>query len=226
LTFIKTDFQEERSTRTGSLRAEIVEGIVWLWRKPLIRFMAFLTGGLNLSNSAMGLILIVVARNQHAPAAAIGIIFSIGSVGGILGAIIAPRIQRRYGFGRVITTCVWAEAILWPLYAVAPNIVALGVITAGLFFTGPIYNAVQFGYRVSIIPDALQGRVNSAFRLLAFGFMPLGAALSGILLQSVGATATILIFSAVTLLLALAATINSGVRNARPVTQPQAASPA
>jgi MFS family permease len=222
LTFIKTEFQGERSARTGTLRADIMEGIAWLWRQPLIRFMAFLTGGLNFCNSATGLVLIVVAKNQHAPAAAIGIIFSIGSVGGILGAMIAPRIQKRYSFGRVITLCVWAEAILWPLYAVAPNIVALGVVAACLFFLGPIYNAVQFGYRVSIIPDALQGRVNSAFRLLAFGFIPLGTALSGILLQSVGTTSTILIFSVVALALALASTINRNIRNAGAITQPQA----
>jgi hypothetical protein len=223
LRFIKTNFQEERAPRTVSLRAEITEGVTWLWRQPLIRFMAFLTGGLNFGNAALDLILIVVARNQHAPAAAIGIIFSIGSVGGIAGAAIAPRIQRRYGFGRVIITCVWSTAILWPFYALAPNVVVLGVITGVIWFTGPIYNAVQFSYRVSIIPDALQGRVNSAFRLLAFGFMPVGTAMAGILLQSVGTTTTILIYSGTSLLMAVAATTNAHVRNAKLVMTNKAA---
>jgi hypothetical protein len=89
---------------------------------------------------------------------------------------------------------VWIEALLWPLFAIAPSPLLLGVIAAGQWITGPIYNAVQFSYRLALIPDALQGRVNSVFRLLAFGFQPLGAALSGVLLQSIGAPVTVLVF--------------------------------
>ena len=37
---------------------------------------------------------------------------------------------------------------------------------------GPIYNVVQFSYRLALIPERLLGRVNSTFRLLAFGFQP------------------------------------------------------
>jgi hypothetical protein len=81
----------------------------------------------------------------------------------------------------------------------------------------PIYNVVQFSYRIALIPERLQGRVNSTFRLLAFGFQPIGAALSGILLGLVGTTGTIVFFLAVLVLLALATTLNSHVRNARPL---------
>jgi hypothetical protein len=34
-----------------------------------------------------------------------------------------------------------------------------------------------------MIPDALLGRVNSLYRLLAWGMMPVGLALSGVLVQ-------------------------------------------
>src|SRR5438105_375401 len=81
----------------------------------------------------------------------------------------------------------WHQVRSIPLFAIAPSPLLFGVIAAGQWITGPIYNAVQFSYRLALIPDALQGRVNSVFRLLAFGFQPLGAALSGVLLQSIGA---------------------------------------
>jgi MFS family permease len=222
LRLIRTRFQEERTVGERHLRAEIAEGLRWLWRQPLIRFMAFLTGGLNFGNAATGLILIVVARAQHAPPAAIGLIFSIGSIGGLIGAMLAPRIQARYGFGPVIISTVWIGAALYPLFALAPNPVVLGIISGGLYLTGPIYNAVQFSYRLSLIPDALQGRVNSAFRLLAFGFQPLGVAAAGVLLQAFGATTTILVYAAVNLALSLLATINPHVRHARPLAVAQA----
>jgi len=215
LASIRTRFQEERAPTPRRLRAEIVEGLSWLWRQPLIRYMAFLTGGMNLVNAASALILIVIARERHAPAALIGVIFAIGSVGGILGSLVAPRIQRRFGFGRVIAATVWVSALLWPLYAVVPNPVLLGVVSAGLFMVSPIYNAVQFGYRISIIPDELQGRVNSAFRLFAFGGQPLGAALSGLLISARGAVFAVMAFWGWYLFLAILTTVNKHIRAAR-----------
>lgn len=217
LTFIRTEFQEERVVARRALRVEIMEGLRWLWGQPLIRYMAFLTGGLNCANAAQFLLLIVIARHQGASPATIGLMFSIGSVGGILGSMVAPRIQRRFRFGQVIIATLWIEAVLWPLFAVAPNPLLLGLIMTGLFVTSPIYNAVQFSYRLALIPDALQGRVNSAFRLLAFGFQPLGAALSGILAQSIGASFTVLFFAGLVAVLALLTTVNAHVRLARPL---------
>ena len=68
-----------------------------------------------------------------------------------------------------------------------------------------------------MIPDELQGRVNSVFRLIAFGGQPLGLALTGLLIQYIGIIPTIIIDSVVLVLLALAATINKHVRNAKPL---------
>jgi len=220
LFLIRTQFQGERSQTPRALRAEIAEGVRWLWGQPLIRFMAFLTGGLNFTTAGLDLMLIVIARQQHAPAAAIGAIFSIGSLGGLAGAMTAPWFQKRFRFGSVIIVTIWIQALVFPLFAAAPNVVFLGVVMAVLFVTGPIYNAVQFSYRLSIIPDELQGRVNSSFRLIAFGFMPVGTAASGIMLQALGPDSTVLAFSVVTISLAVAATLNSHVRQApRPAGQ-------
>ena len=223
LLLIRTQFQEERAASTRALRVEIAEGVAWLWRQPLIRFMAFLTGGLNFTTAGIDLILIVIARQQHAPAAAIGAIFTIGSVGGLLGALVAPRIQQRFSFGGVIITAVWMQALVFPLFAVAPNVLVLGVVAGALFISGPIYNAVQFSYRISLIPDALQGRVNSDFRLLAFGFQPLGVLLAGVALQAVGPTTSVLAFSAVCLALAIVASLNPYVRHAPPLAEARVA---
>jgi hypothetical protein len=73
---------------------------------------------------------------------------------------------------------------------------------------------VQFSYRLALIPDALQGRVNSCFRLLAFGFNPLGAALCGLLLEGFGSTPTVLLFAAWYAAMAVVTQLNPHVRNA------------
>jgi MFS family permease len=218
LRFIKTKFQDEREATPRNLRAEIAEGLVWLWHNPLIRYMAFLTGGMNAAVAALYLTLIMLARNQHTSSASIGLMLAVVSGGGVLGALAAPRIQRRFGFGQVIVSLFWAVALVWPLFAVAPNFLILGALAAVIYGLGPVYNAVQFAYRLAQIPDELQGRVNSAYRLVAFGSQPLGLALSGLLLQAIGPIHTVLVFSAWVTVLATVTTLNPHVRRAPPFT--------
>jgi predicted MFS family arabinose efflux permease len=181
--------------------------------------MALLTGGLNMVNAAAPLIVIVLARQMGASDVQIGLIFSIGGVGGIIGSLAGGRIQRRFSFGQVIVFAMWAEALAFALYAVAPNLLLLGLVVALIAWLGPVYNVVQFSYRLALIPDALQGRVNSTFRLLAFGLNPVGAALSGLLLERLGAARTIGVFVAWQLMLAVLASLNPHVRSARPMSQ-------
>jgi len=218
LFFIKTHFQEKRTVAQRKLWVEIAEGLRWLWQQPLIRFMAILTGGSNLIFSGYTLIVIVLAQSMHASPLLIGIILAISGLGAILGALVAPYFQRRFSFGQVIIACGWTTALTIALYLITPNLIVLGIVAFFSFISAPIYNVVQFSYRSALIPDTLQGRVNSVFRLIAFGGQPIGLALIGWLLQSIGVTLTIIFCIAVLVLLAILATINTHVRHAQPLT--------
>ncbi len=215
LSFIRASFQEARQEgQQRHLLAEIREGLSWLWRQPLIRYLALLTGGLNFVGAGLIPILLVLVKRQHGSSLLYGTILTIGGVGAIVGSLLAASIQRRFRFGPIIITLIWFEALWFPLYAVAPNPLFLGIISAGLFMVGPIYNVIQFSYRITLIPDELQGRVNSVFRLLAFGFQPFGFALTGLLIQWFSVVAAILFLSACTLLLAILTSANKHVIHA------------
>jgi MFS family permease len=214
LRFIRVQFQLERTVEARSLRTEIAEGMRWLWHQPLIRYMSFLTGGLNFAFATTFLSIIVLAKQQGASPAIIGILFGIQSIGGLLGSVSGPWIQKRFTYAHVIIGTVWFQALLWPLLAVAPNTVALGVVLAGIALMAPIYNVVQFSYRVSLIPDELQGRVNSTVRLITFGFNPLGLILSGILIQVFGVVTVVLCVAGVMVVLATSVGLNTHVRHA------------
>jgi len=217
LRLIRTPFRAAPTAAKSNLRGEIAEGLRWLWRQPLIRYMAFLTGSINLVNAGTGLIVIVLAQNLGARPVDIGLIFSIGGIGGILGSLVGGQVQKRFTFGQAIIALMWIEALLFPVYAMVPQYLLLGVVFALLYFIGPIYNVVQFSYRLALIPDALQGRVNSTFRLLAFGMMPIGAALSGFLIERTGVIAAVVVFSLWYVILAIMTTLNRHVRAARPL---------
>ncbi|MGZ3602164.1 MAG: hypothetical protein ACXWQ5_21460 [Ktedonobacterales bacterium] len=49
-----------------------------------------------------------------------------------------------------------------------------------------VYGVTLVSYRLELTPDALQGRVNSAFRFLSYGSEPLGAAVGAVLLATLG----------------------------------------
>lgn len=219
LLFIRVSFQSDRIKKETHLRAEIQEGLSWLWRQPLIRYMAFCTGALNFVNAPVTLIVIILAKNLGATDAEIGVVFSISAFGGIVGSLIGGVIQKRFRFGQVIITTVWITALLFPVFAFAPHFYILGIILGLTWITGPVYNVVQFSYRVALIPDVLQGRVNSVFRLLAFGFQPAGAAISGVLIERFGVYAAIAFFSVWYIGLAILTMLNPDVRNARQIGQ-------
>jgi len=218
LLFIRTRFQEDRVPTPRDLRAEITEGLRWLWNQPLIRFMAFLNGGQNLLYSGIALVIIVLAQKEGASPTTIGIVFAVASIGGLAGAVLAPAVQRRWSFGQAVIGLLAIQAVLLPLLLVVKQPLLLGVVYAAQLTVSPMYNVVQFSYRLALIPDILQGRVNSAFRLIAFSFNPLGAALSGLLLETVGPGRTVAFLSVWMAALALASLSNSRVRDAPAVT--------
>lgn len=213
---INTPFQEERAPTARKLWREIKDGLLWLWGHQLIRSMALLTGGLNLLMGGYSLLAIVLLQHLHASPLTIGLVFAAVGIGGIVGTVIAPSIQKRFSFGQVIIATCWGVSLLWPLYTVSPTVVSVGVISTLIFLAFPLYDTVQFSYRSAIIPDALQGRVNSVFRLFAFAGQPLGLALTGVFLQTLTIFPTILVFAGGFWLLALAATLNVHIRQAHP----------
>jgi len=73
----------------------------------------------------------------------------------------------------------------------------------------------QFSYRMSLIPDALQGRVSSIIRLMLYGSLPLGLAVAGFAIEHVGAVATVLALGVGLVLVALAASLHPLIRRAR-----------
>ena len=206
--------QGERNAAQRSLGDEIGEGLAWLWAHPLIRFMAFLTGGLNIGTTGFVLIIVVLAKEQGASSALTGAILGVVGAAGILGAVVGAAIQRRFSFGQAIIGVTWYFALTYALYAFAKTPALLMAVVALQMLLSPTYDIVQYTYRIAVIPDALQGRVNSVFRLISWGVRPLGVALTGLLLERAGGATTVLVISGWLAFVALVTTCNRHVRDA------------
>ena len=184
LFWIRTPFQASRDAQAReSLRAQVTAGLRFLLTHPRLRVLALLTMSINLLTNATLLAVIVLARSTlQINALTLGLIFAGGSIGGVLGAALMPWLSARTTIGQRLL----GAALLWAASAALLGLAyaSLLLVIGWTLFTmmGPIYFATSYAYRVSLVDDALQGRVNSVYRLLAQFGAALGPALSGALL--------------------------------------------
>ena len=209
---LRTDFSPPPNPAPLDLKREMQIGLRWLWSQRLVRDLAFLTGGSNFVHAALPLLMIVLAKAQGASAAQIGLIFSCTGVGAVLGGLVGPWVQRRWHFGPVLCGTLVLQALLLPLVFWVHSPLGLGLVYGAIMFCAPIYNVVQFSHRLALIPDGLQGRVNSAYRLLAHCLQPVGAALCGVLIEAWGTGPALALFGVTLAGLALVAGVDRVIR--------------
>ncbi|MEM9972123.1 MAG: MFS transporter, partial [Pseudomonadota bacterium] len=169
---------------TRDWRTELREGVQFLWSAPLLPLLAVVTGVWNLLHQMVVIALVLhVQENLGLGARAYGLILAAGAIGGILGGLLAERVIRALGQGATAQWMTCASAVAFAAIPLAPNGWTLAVILAAFEFTGLTWNTVSVSYRQRFIPDALLGRVNSVYRLLAWGMMPVGLVLAGLVMS-------------------------------------------
>jgi MFS family permease len=176
-------FRAVRTEQRG-WRAEIGEGIAFLRGRPLLKTLAWTTGFWNLFGQMIAIGVVLHAQeNLGLSAQAYGLMLAGGAIGGIAGSLLGERIARALGSVR---TMQWMLALSGPSFigmALAPGAWMLGACFAAMEFSGFVWNVVSVSTRQRMIPDALLGRVNSLYRLLAWGMMPVGLVLSGVVVS-------------------------------------------
>jgi MFS family permease len=207
---IAADFQEVRAERTvGGAR----EGLRWVWERPFFRVCMLLFACSNPIFTGIYLLVVVLAKRHGASAGLVGAMLGIAAGGGLLGALLAPRLQRRLSARAVLIGENWVLALAIPLLLIAHNALLLGLIVAAAELITPVTNSIVVGYRVALAPDRLQGRVQAASTLISFSAGWLGPLAVGFMLQSAGSSATIVALTGWALMLALAATGSRAFRH-------------
>lgn len=176
-------FRAERPEHSApsSWRAELAEGVKWLWHNPLLRSMAIILGLMNMANTLSGSMLVLFAQDVLHVTPITFTLMGFGfAVGGIVGGYAAPWMSKKFGSGTCLSITLGSMAVMqllvglsswWPLVAV---FFAVGTLL------GSTWNVITVSLRQTIIPPHLLGRVNSVYRFFAWGMMPIGAALGGL----------------------------------------------
>ncbi|RMB01917.1 MFS transporter [Eilatimonas milleporae] len=160
----------------ASWRADPGAGVRFVARQPTLRVLVLNTGFWTFfAEMALIALILHVQENLNAGATTYGLILAAGATGGIA---VSPLLKR-FRAAALAQWMTMASAPLFLLIAFAPDAVAVAGVMFVFHLIGVVWNALSISYRQRVVPDDIRGRVNSVYRLFAWGMMPLGLLASG-----------------------------------------------
>ena len=171
----------------GGLGARIAEGLRWLFRHRLLRVVAVLLGVMGFcSQMGQAVLVLLATQTLHVGARGYGLLWTASAVGSILGGLANPVLTRRFGLLPSLIIAMAAESAVFAGIGLAPDAYVAGLMMACNGFFVTMWNVVTVSLRQQIVPAGLLGRVNSAYRMLGWGLMPLGAVAGGFVAHAGG----------------------------------------
>ncbi|HSM34677.1 MAG TPA: MFS transporter [Anaerolineae bacterium] len=173
----------------GAMIRQIRDGLEFLWRNPVLRPLAIMVAASNLAGSAVTAIFVLYVVSpgpMGLDEIGYGLLITSMAVGGVAGSLIEERLELRIGRSNVLfgVVIVSGSVMLIPALTANVAVVGAGMVAMGASFT--MWNIITVSLRQRITPDHLLGRMNASYRLFAWGVMPVGALLGGLLAEVLG----------------------------------------
>lgn len=195
----KVEQAPEQPEVRPSVFSSIAEGLRTVVGSRILRHLATQSATFNLFENVLTTIFLVYAvRILGFGPTPLGFVVGAGSVGALLGAVLASRIGNRLGFGRTLWLSTLVACVS-PLLLLAPQgsgPVSMVLISAALAVHGfhlAIFNINALTLRQTVTPNRLLGRMNASYRLVLFGTVPIGALLGGSLASLFGLRAALVV---------------------------------
>jgi MFS family permease len=188
-------------TAQSHLGREIIEGVRMVWNNSYLRALAGSVATLSFFGNFIGTLYALYAvRELGFGAALLGLSITMGGLGSLIGSLLAARVVRRLGLGATFIGMLWCMGVFTlfiPLASVGNSLAfVLACMIASQVFgdmARTIYFINDVSLRQTITPDHLLGRANASVQLLTAGVGPIGALIGGVLGESIGIRATLVI---------------------------------
>ncbi|MFE7129659.1 MFS transporter [Streptomyces sp. NPDC057638] len=180
----------ESPVENRPLREELVEGLRFLRRHRLLRNLAVMVCVMAGAWSAWSAVLVLYAVSpgpMGLSGTGYGLLLTALALGGVVGSLSAGHVRRALGTRNLLAVDVATGVVMLGTPALTSEVWLIGPATFLGGFGGGLWNVTVVTLRQQLIPDELLGRVSSASRLIAWGGMPLGAVMAGLLAQTAGA---------------------------------------
>ena len=184
-----------------SFIGDIKFGLKYLWNDPDLRGLVTITTSLGFFYSlSMSTMILFITEVLGLQAKFFGVLMAGAGSGAIIGALLAPKISKKFGRGKVLALAIFISSVTVLFQALSPNYWVFGVVGFVTSFFITNWNILLMSCYQVLIPKELYGRIHGARRTFVWGMMPLGAFLGGVIAQGglrlpllVGGSATTLI---------------------------------
>ena len=186
-----------RRTRRRRMLTEVREGLTTIGSMPMLRAVTVSAAIEGMMYGIVGaVVLLFGVRELGFQPGFLGAIFAVGGVSSIFGAVLAPRITRRFGAGpaMVLGFLVFGLAVLFLPMAGGPLAVAAVFLVAHQLFgngAATVYGINEVSLRQAVTPSNLLGRVNATVRFVGVTAFFAGSVLGGALGEFIGLRLTL-----------------------------------
>jgi len=161
----------------------IGEGLRRVAGDRILRDLAGSTAVLNLgSGMLLAVVVLFATREVGLDAAGFGLVYGLGNIGFIFGALSVGVLTQRVGIGRTFAWSTYVTAAAMILIALAGGGLAALLLLAGRFIGAaatPLFNVNALSLRQARVNDAIMGRVNATFLFIDWGPLPVGSLIGG-----------------------------------------------
>jgi MFS family permease len=200
---VRGAYRPVRAERT-SVRRDMADGVRWLSRHALLRGLTLVSAATALVQSMGTAVLVLyVLEVLRLPSGAFGLIVLGTGVGGLLGGMLTPSLTRRFGRAPMLTGGAAVAAVAEGALALTSSAVvatALGAVSAAGVM---VWNVLTMSLRQSLIPEAVFGRVQGAYRTLVWGGIAVGSLAGGAVAHAIGLRALFAVIGLALLVLAV-----------------------
>ncbi len=187
LALIGRSFNAAARERATSIRQDIVEGLRYVLRHPVLRNISLMMAMINVIATTTWVQIVLFAKRELAATdTEVGLFFAAAGAGAFALGLLAGPLRKRWSFGNVALGSLMASGLLTTAMAFTyslPLALVLWALASGL---GLLFNINTGSLRQSIVPNHMLGRVISIAMVLAWSANPIGAIGGGFLVERVG----------------------------------------
>jgi MFS family permease len=176
-----------------------LQGMGYVLRHPYIRASLAASTTVNFFTFiSAALVILFASRTLGLSPGVIGLTFGVGAVGGVFGALVAPRLARIIGIGpeAIVGAVLFPLPIALVALADGPWLTKVILLGSAEFLSGMgvmFYDINLNSIQASVIPHEIRSRVAGAFSTVNYGIRPIGALVGGVLGSVIGLREALLV---------------------------------
>jgi MFS family permease len=211
---IRGRFRPKRVAERKPLWREVADGLELVWQVPLLRAVLIMAPLVNFAFNGVIFTITVALRQDGTSTTVIGLVQAGIMVGGLLGAVVAPRLQGRLRLSTMVTAITLAGSLLFSVAAVLTPSPLVAAPVAVALLLAPAANAALFAVMLRSAPEEMRGRVSNTVLMVATALSTLAPLIAGLLVQHVSGSWAVGAFAAAMAVAAVLTLILPGLRQA------------